>query len=502
MDPEQKQMSVVTAAAIFKETDDLRFYVRNNYRKSMRYYKNRNDITRKNHGKSKADGSQDDSKNPLRHHDSRVSSNFHQLLVDQKASYTGSTPPAIDVDNDKLNDAIMNTLGASYARTVQRLMVDASLAGIAWLHVWVDEDGTFKFAIVSPDEVTPIYNNALERKLQAVRRTYTKLDPADGQVYIIDEYWTDMEVSRFKRLRNTSYEAMIIDEAYQIYDINMPDNVASTNVMPNELGAIPFIPFPNNVEETPDLDKYKGLIDAYDLTFNGFVNDVEDVQQIIFVLTNYGSADLHQFRDDLKRYKAINMENDGDGDPSGVSTLKVDIPVEARNSLLAQLLDNIFLQGQGVNPTKLELGNNSGVALKYLYSLLELKASKLESEFRPGIETLIRFVLRHLGETEADDVTIKQTWTRAAIQNDVERADVAAKVATFTSDEALARANPIVEDWSEELKLRQAQQNGTDDYDNNEARQQLGEPDDQDDIQDDNPEEVPDENSDNNKENK
>ncbi|MEY4666107.1 phage portal protein [Weissella cibaria] len=489
MDQDELQpMSVAVAGAIFKQTDRLRFEVRSAYRKSLRYYKNQNDITLKNQGKSRANGEKKDESNPLRQHDSRVSSNFHQLLVDQKASYTGSIPPEIDTDDDKLNMSIMNELGAEYPRTLQRLMVNASLAGIAWLHIWNDAaDGSFKFAIVPPDEVTPIYNNALERKLQAVRRTYTKLDPQDGEVYIIDEYWTASEVSRFKRHKNAGYESMIIDDAYQVYDDNLPEQSFNTNVMKNEFGAIPFIPFPNDAEETPDLDKYKGLIDGYDLVFNGFINDVEDVQQIIFVLTNYGSADLGQFRSDLKKYKAINMENDGDGDPSGVSTLKVDIPVEARNSLLTQLTDNIFLQGQGVNPTKLELGNNSGVALKYLYSLLELKASKLESEFRPGVEELVRFVMRHLSAKDADTRTVKQTWKRAAIQNDVERADVAAKVATFTSDEALAKANPIVDDWSEELKLRQAQQDGTDDYANETARQNLGDHDDNDDIKDDDP---------------
>ncbi|MBH9989669.1 hypothetical protein H3R27_04760 [Lactobacillus sp. M0392] len=32
-----------------------------------------------------------------------MSSNFHQLLVDQDASYLTTEPPAIDVDDDKLN---------------------------------------------------------------------------------------------------------------------------------------------------------------------------------------------------------------------------------------------------------------------------------------------------------------------------------------------------------------------------------------------------------------
>ena len=41
-------------------------------------------------------------------------------------------------------------------------------------------------------------------------------------------------------------------------------------VVSNLLGSI----------QKPDLFKYKGLIDAYDHIYNGFLNDVSDVQQV------------------------------------------------------------------------------------------------------------------------------------------------------------------------------------------------------------------------------
>ena len=61
---------------------------------------------------------------------------------------------------------------------------------------------------------------------------------------------------------------------------------------------------------------------------------LEDNQEMIFVLTNYGGEDLGQFLRDLKDYKAIQIESDGDGDHSGVSTLTIELPVEAREKLL------------------------------------------------------------------------------------------------------------------------------------------------------------------------
>lgn len=54
------------------------------------------------------------------------------------------------------------------------------------------------------------------------------------------------------------------------------------------MGVVPFIPFANNNLQTLDLDNIKKLIDSYDKTYSGFVNDLEDIQQVLFVLTNYG----------------------------------------------------------------------------------------------------------------------------------------------------------------------------------------------------------------------
>ena len=51
---------------------------------------------------------------------------------------------------------------------------------------------------------------------------------------------------------------------------------------------MPFIFFSNNDEGTSDLNDIKELIDSYDKIYSGFVNDLEDIQEIIFVLTNYG----------------------------------------------------------------------------------------------------------------------------------------------------------------------------------------------------------------------
>ena len=99
------------------------------------------------------------------------------------------------------------------------------------------------------------------------------------------------------------------------------------------------------------------------------------------VLSGYGGEDLNGFLSDLKKYKTIKVDGDEGG---AVSTLNIEIPIEARNSVLDATRKAIFEQGQGFDPQPENFGNQSGEALKFMYSLLEMKTGLMETEFRLG----------------------------------------------------------------------------------------------------------------------
>ena len=153
-----------------------------------------------------------------------------------------------------------------------------------------------------------------------------------------------------------------------------------------------FIPFFNNNIHTSDLENIKKLIDVYDKVYSGFINDLDDVQEIILVLTGYGGTEMNGFLQDLKKYKTIELDAD---EHSGVSTLNIEIPVEARQMVLDITRKAIFEQGQGFDPQPENFGNQSGEALKFMYSLLEMKVGLMETEFRLGFAKLIRAICRY-----------------------------------------------------------------------------------------------------------
>ncbi|MDC0753241.1 phage portal protein [Enterococcus innesii] len=418
-------------------------------RKSELYYENKNDILRRRN--PLVDKIKDkDPDNPLRNADNRISHSFHQLLVNQKAAYAMTVPPLFDVDDKTLNQEIVKLLGDVYPKVAKDLCINASNAGIAWIHVWRDEENHnfFRYAVIDSKQIIPIYSKRLTNQLEGILRVYEDYDDS-GDVLLVYEYWNNEECSVYSRKKSKTLDNLEEYEVFNLIDVATNQPAGATNTYKHGWSRLPFIPLRNNPLQQPDLEMYKALIDVYDKVFSGFVNDVDDIQEIIYVLTNYGGEDKKEFLSDLKNYKMVQVEDDGQGAKGGVDTLAIDIPIEARSKILEMTRDSIFVHGQGVDPQKNIGQNNSGAALKYMYSLLELKASMLETEFRLGFAELIRFILEYSGKDS--NVTIKQTWTRSAINNDLEQADIVSKLAPVTSKENLAKANPIVQNWETEV---------------------------------------------------
>ena len=415
-----------------------------------RYYANEPDILRERNpllDKTKSE----DAKKLLRNADNRVPQPWHALLVDQKAGYVFGEPPTFDVDDDELNKTIRLYLGNSYKKVAKNLCVTAANAGVAWLHVWRDkENGFFKYGIVDTKQIIPIYAKNLEGKLIGLLRVYEDYGD-DGELYLFYEYWNDTSCAMYRKKKADPIDALVEYGTFETMDVATGSPTGEfQHTFDHEWGAIPFIPFRNNMLAQSDLKRTKRLIDVYDKVYSGFINDVDDVQEIIFVLTNFGGQDKQEFLDDMRKYKMIKIDAEEDGDPSGVDTLAIDIPIEARKTILDLTREAIFVHGQGVDPQRSIGQNNSGAALKHMYSLLELKAQMIETEFDEGFAELIRFILKY--EKKDPDVTIKPNWTRSGISNELEQAQVVSLLSRDTSKENIAKANPLVDDVETELE--------------------------------------------------
>lgn len=385
---------------------------------------------------------------PLRNADNRVSHNFHQLITDEKVAYMFTCPVLFDVSDKNINKQITEVLGDDFKSESACLCTNATNNKVAWLHYWIDEDGRFQYAAVETEQCIPVYDGNLKKKLIGFYRYYgmTEEDErGNNKEYVIFEIWDNKHCEKYKFKGNLSGTGLT-------YIPEASENFSHT------LGEVPFIEFKNNRNMISDLKKYKDLIDIYDKVMSGYANDLEDIQQLIYILENYGGENLKEFLGELKRYKTVKTETGADGRTNGgLKTLSIEIPVEARNSILEILKKQIYESGQALQQDNENFGNASGVALKFFYRKLELKAGLTQIEFEKGFNQLIREIMRYLKIADWKTKPITQTWTRNMISNDLENAQIANESKDTISDETIVKNHPWVENPEEEMKKLQMQ---------------------------------------------
>lgn len=408
---------------------------RNMIMQEKHYYENDNDIRKK--------GVVTENTDPMRNADNRISHNFHQLITDEKDAYMFTNEVLFDVGNDNDNKTIKEVLGDEFKSECVYLAENATNNRVAWLHYWIDDEtDKFLFATVETEQCIPIFDGGLKKKLKGMYRYYPIIEEDDNgkeKFFVIFEYWTDKDCKKFKfrgKLDGTSLTYVPMED----------------DTFEHDLGEVPFIEFKNNRHMTSDLHKYKDLIDIYDKVMSGYANDLEDIQQLIYILENYGGADLKTFLNDLKRYKTVKTQSTATGTKGGVSTLSIDIPVEARNSILDILKKQIYESGQALQQDNEDFGNASGVALKFFYRKLELKAGLTQTEFEKGFAKLIRAIMRFKNIADWETKPIIQTWTRNMISNDLEDAQIAMESKDIISDETIIKNHPWVENPQDELE--------------------------------------------------
>ena len=395
--------------------------------------------------------------NPLRSADNRISLNRHMIVVDQKIGYLLSQPPVIDIAKEYKSEtsetivkSVYNVLGKQFDEVIKQLGIDAANTGRGWLAYWEDVNGKLDYYYINPLTVMPIYDNSNpKRELTALIRAYAYTDDKGDNVTRY-EIWDSEEVAYLIKKTENGVSKIDFEQAFD----------GTLNIQQHSYGRVPFIEFRNNAKAFNDLRMYKDIIDGMDKLVSGFCNDVDDLQEIIWVIKNYtGETSKTDYDQDgniiekqidllqmLKAKKWISVDGDG-----GVDTVKGDIPYEARKELFA-LLDKLFWQAaMAVEPTPEHVGNQSGEYMEFLYGLLEQKASLTETMFRTAIDEFLQVVANHLG---ISNIEFTQSWYRTKPHNDKELVEIINSTpTTVMSEETKTKLHPLIEDGESERLL-------------------------------------------------
>lgn len=175
-----------------------------------------------------------------------------------------------------------------------------------------------------------------------------------------------------------------------------------------DFGFIPFFRMKNNRKETSGLKPIKDIIDSYDLMNAGLANNIQDTSEALYVVKGFQGDNLDELMMNIKTKKHIGVDDGGD-----VEIRTIDIPYEARKTKMEIDEKNIFRMGMAVNTEGLKDSSATvSVAIKSAYTLLEMKANKLETQIKLFMRKLLDVVLDEINELNGTDYQSKDVYFR------------------------------------------------------------------------------------------
>lgn len=171
---------------------------------------------------------------------------------------------------------------------------------------------------------------------------------------------------------------------------------------------IPFFRLDNNKKQVSSLKPIKSLVDDYDIMASALSNNLVDFDKPIYAVKGFDGDNLDELQQNLKTKKIMGLP---DGESAGIDVVTVEIPYEARKVKLELDEKNIYRFGMGLNMEGLkDTSATTNIAIKAMYSLLDLKCSKLTIKLKQFLRKIIKVVLDEINDANGTDYQMKDIY--------------------------------------------------------------------------------------------
>ena len=319
---------------------------------------------------------------------------FYTENVDQEADYILSDFSISSKDNE-LDKFLKPYFGSSFKTALHDLVEDTIKLGWSYMYSYLDKNFKTAFKGACGLNIVEVY-----------------AEDSDELIYMIYYY-----VDRIEKNNTLITRIEVHDKEQTFYYVMRgngkieKDNKVKINPRPHKVwseiengerkvygkgfGYIPFFRLDNNKKQISALKPIKALIDDYDLMSCGLSNNLQDVQEAIYVVKGYEGTDLNELQQNIKTKKIIGLP---EGENNGLDIKTIDIPYEARKTKLDLDEKNIYRFGMSFNAYQSGDGNITNIVIKSRYTLLDSKCNKLEPRVRALLEELVQIVLDEINE--------------------------------------------------------------------------------------------------------
>lgn len=210
---------------------------------------------------------------------------------------------------------------------------------------------------------------------------------------------------------------------------------------------LPIAALYGNDTHESELVGLRGSIDCYDFIKSGFANQIDDTSGIYWILKNTGAMDdkdLAQFVQRMKSVKAT-MVDGSDGTAAEAHTL--DVPVEARKTMLDILRRDLYEDAQMLDVSALSAVEKTTTEILAAYQSQDNKCADFEY-------FLIDFIRQICAVAGIENPEPAFTWNK--VINQAEITNMVISAAEFLDDETTLRHLPwlLPEEVPEILKRR------------------------------------------------
>ena len=377
----------------------------------------------------------------------RIEHPIYRKLVDQKVRYLLARPWSVQCANPDYAGHLNALFDRPFRRMLQTLGRWCVGCGVAWMQPYIDGEGQLRFLPVPPWQLIPLWADGEHTRLDGFIRFY------DQEVYrgrvpgriTRAELWSGEGVERF----------LCADGSGRF----VPEGERAPHFTLDGRGynfrKIPLVWLRYNPEELPLLRFVGDLIDDYNWQTSVTADALRDVAKFVFVLRNYGGADLGEFMEDLRRSLAVKVDGDG-----GVDKLQADLDVTGALAFLDKQRRDLFEFASAVDVRDPDLGTASGTALHFRYMDLDADCADLADELRDAFARLKPFADTWLAARGAGDFAGEAFTLCFNTDMPVNEGEVIQNLNAsreLLSRRTLLANHPWVEDVDKELELLEAE---------------------------------------------
>ena len=200
---------------------------------------------------------------------------------------------------------------------------------------------------------------------------------------------------------------------------------------------LPVVPLWANTDHRSELTyAIRQKIDAYDRILSDFGDNLEQANDVYWVLNNFGGTmdDIADMLEQIRRLKVISSISDGTAQ-STAEPKAFQVPYAARQAALDILRRELYRDAMAIDNDEIRGGSLTNVAIRAAYGNLNLKCDRFEWQ----VFSFVQAILRLVGiETETISFTRQDIVNRSEIV-----ADIAAMRADIDRPTAL-RLNPYL----------------------------------------------------------